>query len=225
VSLNQNPLVGNAPIVDPRTGVPTLAFFAWMRSLFERTGGEVGVSSEELELLAILAQGQSERADQPARALAESAYLEALFRPQPKTDVTQALLFAMAQAQATQHRPTSSGVVLLASEAIAAGDLTNAYVNTGVMTVRKADASDPAKFCNSFSLTGIGNAKTGPIQFSGFNNKVTVSTGAPEVWLSDITPGAFTDTAPTTAGHLLQTVGTAVLGLGLAYAQGNYVIL
>jgi hypothetical protein len=224
VSLNQNPLVGNAPIVDPRTGVPTLAFFAWMRSLFERTGGEVGVSSEELELLAILAQGQSERADQPARSLAESAYLEALFRPQRKTDLSQALLFAMAQAQA-QHRPASSGIVLPASEAIAAGDLVNVYVNTGVMTVQKADASDPAKFCNGFSLTGIGNGLTGPIQFSGFNNKVTVSTGAPEVWLSDITPGAFTDTAPTTAGHLLQTVGTAVLGLGLAYAQGNYVIL
>jgi hypothetical protein len=93
--------------------------------------------------------------------LAESAYLEALFGPQRKTDLSQALLFAMAQAQA-QHRPASSGIVLPASEAIAAGDLVNVYVNTGVMTVQKADGSDPAKFCNGFSLTGIGNGLTGP---------------------------------------------------------------
>jgi hypothetical protein len=115
--------------------------------------------------------------------------------------------------------------VFPASQAIAAGDLVNVYVTGGVMTVRKADASDPAKFCNGFSLTGIANAGSGPIQFSGFNDKVTVSTGAPEVWLSDVTPGAFTTTPPTTTGHLLQTVGTAVLGLGLAFAQGTYTIL
>lgn len=221
MSLNQNFPLGNAPIVDPKTGIPTWTFFAWMRSLFERTGGEVGISSEDLELLAILAQGAGA---QQGGNDAQAATLQALFRPEAATDLTQAFLFALALTPAPSPGP-APGLVLPASEAIAAGDLVNAYVNTGVMTVRKADGSDPAKFCNGFSLTGIGNGSTGPIQFAGFNDKVTVSTGASEVWLSDVTPGAFTTTAPTTSGHLLQAVGTAVLGLGLAFAQGTYTIL
>lgn len=224
MSQNQNFPLGNAPIVDPATGIPSLAFFAWMRSMWNRTGAEAGVSSDELELLAILAQGQSERADVAAREIGEGAFLEALFKPRANADLTQAFLFSLAQArQGRQAKP--QGLVLPASEAITAGDLLNIYVLAGVMTQRKADGSDPTKFCNAFSLTGVGNGLTGPVQFAGFNDKVTVSTGASEVWLSDITPGAFTTTAPTTSGHLLQTVGTAVLGLGLAFAQGTYTIL
>lgn len=224
MSLNQNFPIANTPIVDPKDGTPTLVFLAWMRTLFLRTGGEIGVSADELELLAILAQSNSERADVQARGVAEAALLEALFRPKAKTDLTEAFLFSLAQARAG-NAVKPAGYVFPASEAIAAGDLVNVYLLTGVMTVRKADGSDPTKFCNGFSLTGIGNGAMGPVQFAGFNDKVTVVTGQSEVWLSDVTPGTFTTTAPTTSGHLLQTVGTAVQGLGLAFAQGTYTIL
>lgn len=224
MSLNQNFPIANTPIVDPKDGTPTLVFLAWMRTLFLRTGGEIGVSADELELLAILAQGNSERADVQARGVAEAAFLAALFRPKAKTDLTEAFLFSLANA-AQGRTPKPPGYVLPASEAIAGGDLLNIYVNAGVMTQRKADASDPTKFCNAFSLSATGNGLTGPVQFAGFNDKVAVGSGASEVWLSDVTPGAFTASPPTTSGHLLQTVGTAVLGLGLAFAQGTYTIL
>ena len=223
MSLNQNFPLGNAPIVDPKTGVPTMTFFAWMRSMFERTGGEAGVSADDLNLLAILAQAQT-GTDLTAREMASDAMLQAAFRQRVPADLTQAFLFSLALMQ-SPGTPKAPSYVLPASEAIAGGELVNAYLNAGVMTVRKANGADPTKFCNGFSLTGIASGATGPIQFAGFNDKVTVSAGASEVWLSDVTPGAFTTTAPTTTGHLLQTVGTAVLGLGLAFAQGTYTIL
>lgn len=222
MSVAQNFPLTNGPIVNP-DGTPTLTFLAWMRTLWVRTGSEQGVSSDDLAALAILAQAQGAKPDPEARSAADAAMLAALMRQPVKTDSAEAMLFALAMARSAPK--ASAGYVLPASEAIAAGDLLNVYVNAGVMTARKADGSDPAKFCNAFTLTGIANGSSGPVQFAGFNDRATVSSGASEVWLSDVTPGTFTNTAPTTSGHLLQTVGTAVLGLGLAFAPGTYTIL
>lgn len=221
--VNQNFPIANGPIVN-KDGTPTLSFLAWMRTLWVRTGSESGVASRDIEQLAVMAQGQGAGAARQAFSDTTAAQLTALLHPTAKADPTEAFLFTLAQA--TGRGPTKpTTYVLPASENISTGDLINAYVDAGVMTVRLADGSDPAKFCNGFARSGIASGSRGPVLFAGFNDKVTVSTGASEVWLSDVTPGAFTDTPPTTVGHLLQTVGTAVLGLGLAFDQGTYTIL
>lgn len=105
--------------------------------------------------------------------------------------------------EASQSFPTS--------ESLSSGSLVNVYDNAGTATARKADATDATKPAHGFvdaASTSPGPATVFfPGQIVGGVSGLTV--GAP-VFLSAASPGGVTTTAPTTAGNLVQQVGTAI---------------
>jgi hypothetical protein len=105
-----------------------------------------------------------------------------------------------------------------ASQAIAANDFVNIYDNAGDLRVRKADASDPTKFANGFAPAAIALAATGLVAFAGLNAAV-VAVSASQVYLDDAVPGGFTAAPPSTAGHIVQPLGPALEGLGVAFTM------
>ena len=203
------PLIGG-PWIDTK-GSPTQAFYAFCRALWNRTGAGVGLSAGDLEVLAVSALARTP-VDVEARAMAQEAALLAL---------------AMSGGGIRREIVTTTGAQLVSpSEALSAGDLVNIYLTGGAMRAQKADATNAAKFANGFVLTAAGVGVPVLVYPSGaFNSAIAVATGQAEVWLSDVTPGAFSLTAPTTSGHLLQTVGAAYQGAGLSFVQGDYTIL
>lgn len=97
--------------------------------------------------------------------------------------------------------------VIVASEALAAGDFINVHDSSGAK-VRKADASTPGKEAHGFVLASVANAGNATVYFEGTNNQVTGQTPG-IVFLSAVAPGQATDTAPSTAGQFTQAIGLA----------------
>ena len=112
-----------------------------------------------------------------------------------------------------------------ASEALSAGNFTNSYSNSGTLNVRKADATDPLKFCNGFVLEDVANGSAATVYFGGVNTGVTVATPSSDVFLSDTSTGTFTTTVPTTVGHIVQKIGVGIPGTGVAFHEGESVEL
>jgi hypothetical protein len=90
-----------------------------------------------------------------------------------------------------------------ATEALAAGD----YVNIHSGGVRKADASNGRR-AHGFVLAGVSNGASATVYFEGTNTQVTGRTLGATQYLST-TPGAGTETAPSTAGQIVQELGVA----------------
>lgn len=96
--------------------------------------------------------------------------------------------------------------VVIASEALAAGDFVNIWNSTGAK-VRKADAAVAGKEAHGFVLAGVASAGNATVYFEGTNTAVTTQTPG-TVFLS-ITAGIATTTAPTAAGNVVQRIGFA----------------
>ena len=120
---------------------------------------------------------------------------------------------------------TNLSYVANTSEALSAGNFTNTYSNSGTLNVRKAVASDPTKFANGYVLANYGSGVAATVYFGGINSAVTVSTPASDIFLDDSTAGNFTSTVPTTRGHIIQKIGTALPGIGIAFHEGETVKL
>lgn len=95
---------------------------------------------------------------------------------------------------------------IVASEALAAGDLVNIWNNGGTANVRKADASVAGKEAMGFVLTAFASAATATVYFEGTNTQVTGQTPG-RAYLSATTAGKSTATAPSAAGQVVQVVG------------------
>ena len=84
-----------APMVDA-SGVPTQQWQAFFRAVWNRTGGAIGVSSADLQLLEMLSQeGAGGESDAAARSAAQAAYLTALSPIAQPVDYTQPEVFAL----------------------------------------------------------------------------------------------------------------------------------
>lgn len=94
-----------------------------------------------------------------------------------------------------------------ASENLAAGDFVNVH-NSGGARVRKADAGTN-KPAHGFVLAAVTSGNTATVYFEGANTQVSGKTPGAVQFLS-ATPGTSTETAPTTATHLVQNLGIAV---------------
>jgi hypothetical protein len=108
--------------------------------------------------------------------------------------------------------PTGMGAettAVLTSEILAAGDWVNVYDNAGTPNVRKADASDPAKYCNGFVLAGFGSAVLATVYTEGINNQVS-GMDAGTVYLSAASPGDGDNTPPAGSGDIVQIIGEAL---------------
>lgn len=111
--------------------------------------------------------------------------------------------------------PAGSGYdvfVLPSAEAIPAGSLVNIFTEGGVAKIRRADASDPAKFAHGFILTAnttAGNNST--VYFEGINNQFSGLTAGAKYFLSATTPGGVATTFPAAgSGGIVQEIGVAV---------------
>ena len=115
--------------------------------------------------------------------------------------------------------------VVFASETVTAGEFVNVYNAIGELRVRKAVASDPAKFANGFASDAIASGAPGAIYFMGLNVAAAVPDDASEVWLSDTTPGSFTTSPPSNEGSIIQSLGPAIAGLGIFFTFRERVLL
>lgn len=107
--------------------------------------------------------------------------------------------------------PTGVGAdtaAIVASEALAAGDLVNVWNNSGTANVRKADASTAGKEAHGFVLSAVASGSTATVYFEGTNTQMTGLTPGRQ-YLST-TPGKCSATAPTGSGQVVQVVGFAI---------------
>lgn len=107
--------------------------------------------------------------------------------------------------------PTGFGAetkTITASENLAAGDFVNIHVSSG-LKVRKADASNPAKFAVGYVLAAVTSGQAATVYYGNLNTQVSGLTAGDTLFLSGGTPGAVTATAPTTSGYIVQQLGVA----------------
>lgn len=115
---------------------------------------------------------------------------------------------------------------LVASENLAAGDMVNVFNDTGVVKMRKADASaaNAGKVADGFILTAVNLGVSGRFYGEGKNSQLTGLTLGAIYFLSGTAPGEVTATPPTTSGHCLQVVGKAISATTLLFERGEPVI-
>jgi hypothetical protein len=97
--------------------------------------------------------------------------------------------------------------IIVASEALAAGDFVNVWNSTGAKA-RKADATAAGKEAHGFVLSAVSNGANATVYFEGPNTAVSGQTPGP-VYLST-TAGLATATAPSASGNVVQRLGVAV---------------
>jgi hypothetical protein len=106
--------------------------------------------------------------------------------------------------------------VMLASEALSAGDLVNIWLDAAVAKARKADNSTAGKEANGFVLAGYAGGASatvyGPSQMNTAKSALTI--GA-TFWLG--TTGGIVTAPPTGAGVVSQVVGKSVSATTLMF--------
>lgn len=112
--------------------------------------------------------------------------------------------------------------VVIASEALADGDLVNLWNNAGTVNVRKADATTTGKEAHGYVLAAVSAAASATIYHDGTNNHVTGLTVGRQ-WLST-TPGKSTTTRPVASGNVQQVVGFATAATSMTFEPGNATI-
>lgn len=113
-------------------------------------------------------------------------------------------------------------VSVTASEALTAGDFVNFHNSSGVK-VRKADAATAGKEAHGFVIAGVSQSATATVYLSGENTAVTGLTVGAMQFLAT-TAGGRTETAPTTAGQVVQRLGVAVSTTSIAFKASGPII-
>lgn len=99
--------------------------------------------------------------------------------------------------------------IMVASEALAAGDLVNVYNDAGTEKCRKADASNGRR-ANGFMLSAVDALANATVYTRGTITGLSGKTPGAIQYLSGATAGAMTETAPSTAGQIVHEAGTAI---------------
>lgn len=98
---------------------------------------------------------------------------------------------------------------IVASENIAAGDFVHIWNDGGTPKIRRALADTTAMLADGFVLQPVISGDGGLVYFEGRNTAVVGKTPGTVYYLSDVTPGGVTDTAPTLGNHYVQRIGKA----------------
>lgn len=109
---------------------------------------------------------------------------------------------------------------IVTSEAVSAGDFVNIWDSSGTPKVRKADATAEGKEAHGFVLAAASLGASATVYFEGRNTQVTSRTNGAMQYLSATTPGAVTETAPSTAGNVVQALGIAVSATSVDFERG-----
>lgn len=115
-------------------------------------------------------------------------------------------------------------VQIVASEALAAGDLVNIWSNAGTASARKADASAVGKEAHGFVLAAVSSAAQATIYFEGSNTQLT-GLVAGNQFLSATVPGKTQAAAPTGTGQLVQVVGFATSATSMNFQSRLPIVL
>ena len=129
----------------------------------------------------------------------------------PALDANGKLTLAMMPAGVNNEAGTA-----VASEAIAAGALVNLYSNVGVLNMRNADSSAAGKEAHGFVLASVTSSATGTYFLPGsIDSGATSRTVGARQFLGTV--GAFTETAPSTSGTVVQIVGLATSATSVVF--------
>jgi hypothetical protein len=109
-------------------------------------------------------------------------------------------------------------VTVTASEALSAGDFVNLWNSSGIKA-RKADNTTAGKEAHGYVLAGVSNGAAATVYMSGENTSVTGLTVGARQFLA--ATGGHTETAPTTAGQVLQIIGVATSATALSFAPST----
>ena len=113
---------------------------------------------------------------------------------------------------------------IVASEALAAGDLVNIWDDAGTPKARKADASMAGKEAQGFVLSAVSSAASATVYFEGSNTQMTGLLGGKQ-FLSATVPGKTQSTAPSSTGQLVQVVGFATSATTMNFQSRNPIVL
>lgn len=113
--------------------------------------------------------------------------------------------------------------VMVASEALAAGDYVNVWSDAGAFKVRKSDATVAGKDAHGFVLAAVSSGANATVYFEGTNTQVTGQTPGP-VYLQT-TAGAGGATIPNASGNVVQSIGVAVSATAVKFERGAPVTL
>jgi hypothetical protein len=112
---------------------------------------------------------------------------------------------------------------IVASEALAAGNLVNIWNDGGVAKVRKADATVAGKEAQGFVLDAVSSGASATVYFEGNNTAVTGRT--PGLQYLATTAGTTATAAPTGAGNVVQRVGFATSATSVNFQAGTPIVL
>ena len=123
--------------------------------------------------------------------------------------------------------PTGIGAdtaTIIASEALAAGDLVNIWNNAGTANARKADGSVSGKEAHGFVLAAFAAAASATVYFEATNTQQSAMTPGVQ-YLSGATAGKTSATAPTGTGKVVQVVGFAISATSLNFQSNLPIVL
>ena len=113
--------------------------------------------------------------------------------------------------------------VMIASEALAAGDFVNVWSDGGAFKVRKADATTGGKRAHGFVLSVVSSGANATVYFEGENTAVTGMTPG-DVFLG-ITAGRAQAAAPTGSGQTVQRIGVATSATSVNFEPSQPIVL
>ena len=117
--------------------------------------------------------------------------------------------------------PVSDVVTVTSGEALLAGDFI--YID-GSGEARKASAASGGNRTIGYVKTAVGAATSVDVFFEGRNSALAGLTAGDEYFLDDVTAGAVTNTAPTTSGSFVQSVGFAISATEIVFEHGTLAI-
>lgn len=110
--------------------------------------------------------------------------------------------------------------IIVASEALASGDLVNTWDDSGTLKVRKADATAEGKEAHGFVLAAVLSGANATVYFEGRITGLSGLAGSTRYYL-DTTAGQITTTPPSTAGNVVQYVGNAAAASELNFEPSD----
>lgn len=119
--------------------------------------------------------------------------------------------------------------IMVAGEALAAGDFVNVYYDTGEseVRVRKADASavNAGKRADGFVLSGASLGDEVKVYFEGTNTQLTGLTPGVPHYLSGASAGDATHEPPAAGGHAVQNIGVSLSATSMSFEPATPVVL
>lgn len=105
---------------------------------------------------------------------------------------------------------------MVASEALAAGNLVNVWNDTGTAKARKADATTVGKECWGFVLASVAQDGNAAVYWEGIITGLSGLTPGATQYL-DIAAGGITETPPSASGNIVQIIGVALSATEISF--------